>query len=133
MGEGGEGPGGSDCLCVELCPGELQDPVREVFPFPRHHLLWPECLAPGPLQCRALPKGGAQGARAEGACRPGGEQWGRGQRRGGERRGPRVRVRCSRVWAAETAHGCSGKLCQPEPGTAKTPKALVSLSPTPSP
>ena len=79
---------------VELCPGELQDPVRG-FSLPRHHLLWPECPAPAAAPVSGATERGSAGAPgwAEGGRRARWGGGGRGQRRGGERRGPRARVR----------------------------------------
>lgn len=85
---------------VELCPGELQDPVRG-FSLPRHHLLWPECPAPAAAPVSGATERGSAGAPgwAEGGRRARWGGGGRGQRRGsaasrgGERRGPSACVR----------------------------------------
>lgn len=93
---------------VGLYPTELGDPVRGFFLL-RHHLpVLIARLAP-PLQSRALLGGGAGGAPvgSEGA-RWGCGRWGAALLGGGSG-GPCAGVRvCSRLWAADAAHGCSG-------------------------
>lgn len=98
---------------VELCPGELQDPVRG-FSFPAITFCGLNARLPPPLQCRAQRKGGAQG-RPGGlrvAAGPGGGGGGRGQRRGGERRGPRARVRAPGVGGRDCVARMLWRSCQ---------------------
>ena len=130
---------------VALCPGELQDPVRG-FSLPRYHLLWPErparaaapvsgatgrgsAGAPGwALSVAAGPGGEAGVGGSGGAQQPCGEAGAGGQ-------GLVCGCLCSRVCAGVGGRGCARMLrrsCQPEPNS-WVPKALVSLSPTPSP
>lgn len=117
---------------VELCPGELQDPVRG-FSLPRHHLLWPECPAPAAAPVSGATERGSAG-RPGGlrvAAGPGGEAGVAGS--GGEVSAGGQGLVC--VLPGVGGRDCARMLwrsCQPEPNS-WVPKALVSLSPTPSP